>query len=285
MGSAESIRELAYADLHYPSEKQRNAFLSYVRLGRIAAHHGCRRILEFGSGLSTAIWGGMARRMGCWAVSVDLDFGNMQSFVAGTPHEAAVRDGVTLVQGATVSAADMEAFYLSGGRASLGGVPANAFAECIEKYYRPHAAQEKRVETAAPGSSRSTAKILVRDGELTFPVALLDAFAIGGSFQEELAFLRRATAGGLGVLDDVLAREEAWDLVFLDCGELSSNVEWEKVKPHVAVGGLAAFHDIYFPKSFKNFLVCASLTVDPAWRIVFEDGSNSLGLMVAQRVK
>ncbi len=86
-----------------------------------------------------------------------------------------------------------------------------------------------------------------------------------------------------GVLKKLIARGDKWDMVFFDSGELASLIEWGKLKDRIAIGGIAAFHDIFFPKSFKNFIVCASIVADPSWKVLFVDDSTMQGLMIAQR--
>jgi hypothetical protein len=77
---------------------------------------------------------------------------------------------------------------------------------------------------------------------------------------------------------------QSWDFVFFDSGEVSSNIEWLNLKDKIAVGGLAAFHDIYFPKSIKNFLPCAAIAADPAWNVILLDEGTIQGLLIAQRI-
>lgn len=84
-------------------------------------------------------------------------------------------------------------------------------------------------------------------------------------------------------LDNILKRYEMLDYVFFDSGELSSMVEWMKLKERIRVGGLAVFHDIYFPKSIKNFMVCAAICCSKNWEIIYQDKSTPQGLLVARK--
>ena len=86
-------------------------------------------------------------------------------------------------------------------------------------------------------------------------------------------------------LDRLIEQVDYFDFVFFDSGELSSMIEWMKLKDRISVGGLAVFHDIYFPKSIKNFLVCAFIYQSPEWEILYQDRSTPQGLLIARRVK
>ena len=73
------------------------------------------------------------------------------------------------------------------------------------------------------------------------------------------------------------------DLVFLDSGEFSSMPEWEIVVSRLRPGGYVILHDIFFPKSFKNWLVCGAILANPAYETLYIDRSTPQGLMVAQK--
>lgn len=280
------IRDTWYGDLQFPSEKQRKAFLSYVRLAQFLSHFDCRRMLELGSGLSSVVLGRVAARAGVRLVTIDIDFSRLQTYVAGTPHAATLAQHVEQVRGATIPAEALSTCYLGSPLATVGGAPVGpSLAAAVDAFTRPHAIGNA-VETVLPAARTSIGRALLTPAGLAFPRPLLDVFAGPGGFDAEIAWLAGQVAGGVPVvLDEVLRRETAWDMIFFDCGEFSSLPEWELAHAHIAVGGLAAFHDIYFPKSFKNFVVCASLVDNPRWRILYEDQSNAMGLLVAQRVR
>lgn len=81
-----------------------------------------------------------------------------------------------------------------------------------------------------------------------------------------------------------LMESESVDAVFLDSGEFSSMPEWDIVEKSLRPGGYVILHDIFFPKSFKNWLVCGSIKANPNYEIIYIDRSLPQGLMIAQKI-
>jgi hypothetical protein len=77
---------------------------------------------------------------------------------------------------------------------------------------------------------------------------------------------------------------QVYDAIFFDCGEISSMGEWAKLYDKIPKGGYALFHDIFHPKSIKNFLICVYLDLSPDWEILYSDKVSSQGGLVAVRV-
>lgn len=75
-----------------------------------------------------------------------------------------------------------------------------------------------------------------------------------------------------------------YDAIFFDCGEVSSIGEWFLMQDKVKIGGYALFHDIYFPKSIKNFLVVTHLSLCRNWEIVYTDEISQQGALLAKRL-
>ena len=80
-------------------------------------------------------------------------------------------------------------------------------------------------------------------------------------------------------------RKAEFDAIFFDCGELSSMAEWIYFKELIPVGGYALFHDIFYPKSIKNFLVATYIDLSPCWDIVLLDSFTPQGGMIAKKTK
>ena len=74
------------------------------------------------------------------------------------------------------------------------------------------------------------------------------------------------------------------DAVFFDCGEASSLAEFLALERSFKQGSYVLLHDIYYPKSIKNFLLAALLTLDPSWEVIYQDTVSDQGGMVAIKV-
>jgi predicted O-methyltransferase YrrM len=284
---AEAIQSLCYSDLKYPNTNQFLSFRSYVRMANFAYHSGCSNVLEIGAGLSTAVWARYARRTGARVHTIDIDFGAMKALIAATAYEALVAENVQLIDGATITARELTDFYIGTPKEVFGSVEVTAFADNLDMFKNLNWFTQECQMVAALTSHKnwSACDLVISNGTLVFPRQLLDIYSSGKNFDNEVNMLKNLeTSGKTGALDNLIVREASWDMVFLDSGELSSMIEWLKIKDRTVTGGLVAFHDIFFPRSFKNFIVCASILADPDWKVVFIDDSTKQGLLIAQRV-
>jgi predicted O-methyltransferase YrrM len=278
----EAARQLSYGKLHYRNQYYYESLPVYMKMVQLALHEGCRNILELGAGLSTALWANYAERTTATITTVDADFAPMRSYVPSSEQIAKIEANVTLVQGVSITAKQLRKHFESGPRGEFGGVPAKDVAAALDAFVLPM--PENRVEQVnkALGSDQWTMQELFVDrGGLIFPPKLLDTLSPSGRFAKDIAFLEGFSGT---VFDSQIDPKQLFDLIFFDSGEVSSAVEWLMLKDRIAVGGLAAFHDIFFPKSIKNFLVCAAIAADPKWRVVLFDDSTVQGLLIAQRL-
>jgi hypothetical protein len=110
---------------------------------------------------------------------------------------------------------------------------------------------------------------------------LIDIFRTPG---DEFDYNIGRNEGLQGLLEEVMVGDNI-NVVFLDSGEFSSLPEWEIVAKHLRIGGYVILHDIFFPKSFKNWLVCSSIMANSAYKTMYIDRSTPQGLMVAQKIK
>jgi hypothetical protein len=274
----EAIRALSYEGLRYRNDYYFHSFPVYQRLMNIAFHHGSQRILELGAGLSTALWARYAHRTGASVMTVDADFAPMCSYVESPKLSTLIDEHVQLVKGVTITSQQLSDFYHTS-HETFCGVPASAIAETIETFSRP--APQPRIDAVqqALGSTYWTLRdTFIHDGQtISFPPKLLDKLSPSGRFARDVDFLNQHPLAEIHPT-------ETWDLIFFDSGEYSSCVEWLTLKDRIPVGGLAAFHDVFFPKSAKNFLPCAAILADTNWRVVLLDDSTIQGLLIAQRL-
>ena len=86
-------------------------------------------------------------------------------------------------------------------------------------------------------------------------------------------------------LRKVLFRHEELevDFFFSDSGEHCGVPEWQIVKNRIKQGGKFAAHDIYHPKSKKNFQVAAAIEKSDKWRVLVKT-STKQGLLIAERL-
>jgi hypothetical protein len=257
-----------------------------VNLVTLAFNSGCRTVLEIGSGVSTAVWSNYVLRTGAEVYTVDGDLGSLQRYMEKSSLRGQISSTIRFREGTTITAQELIRFY----NGPLEGISvpqgAHVFAENLEQFVvdnSPH--QWKKMIHHFKEKRPDIARHVLQDDTVRLSPELVAFVSALQPQENELHLLKDAEqAGKAGVLDSFLAEGKVWDLIFFDSGEWSSMVEWVKFKGHIRVGGFAAFHDIFFPKSFKNFIVCASVLSDPDWRVIYVDQSTVQGLMVAQRL-
>lgn len=90
---------------------------------------------------------------------------------------------------------------------------------------------------------------------------------------------------GDSFLNECTSKESppSFDAIFFDCGEFSSMAEWMFFKDMISIGGYALLHDIFYPKSIKNFLVATYISLSSSWEVIAIDKYTSQGGLVAQR--
>ena len=77
---------------------------------------------------------------------------------------------------------------------------------------------------------------------------------------------------------------QSYECLFLDCGELSSSAEFLLFTPYLIQGGTLLLHDIFYPKSIKNFLVATYLSLSPEWDVLSVESSTPQGALIARKL-
>lgn len=103
--------------------------------------------------------------------------------------------------------------------------------------------------------------------------------------EEEKFYIHNGLIKEAGYCSELQQQGRSFDFIFFDCGEYSSLAEWFILEKQIKVGGFALLHDIYYPKSVKNFLVAGFISVSDDWEIVYKDTVSQQGALVAKRLK
>lgn len=72
------------------------------------------------------------------------------------------------------------------------------------------------------------------------------------------------------------------DFFFCDTGEYCGLAEWNVVKNLIAMEGVFACHDIYYPRSIKCFQVVKAIKKSEKWKILVKTKSKQ-GLLIAAK--
>lgn len=104
-------------------------------------------------------------------------------------------------------------------------------------------------------------------------------------YVNDLKFYRSANyESGSGFCSTLVESGYVADAVFFDCGEISSLGEWSIMEDAIKVGGYALFHDVFYPKSIKNFLIATYVELSGNWKLIYRDTISPQGGVVAVRV-
>ena len=82
---------------------------------------------------------------------------------------------------------------------------------------------------------------------------------------EKEFYLGNNLMSGSGYCSELKSLGEKFDFIFFDCGEYSSLAEWFILEDQIKQGGYVFLHDIYFPKSIKNFIVASLMESSNKW--------------------
>jgi hypothetical protein len=101
-------------------------------------------------------------------------------------------------------------------------------------------------------------------------------------FMSEVNFYKNFNAmSGKGACAQLAESGVNVDAVFFDCGEASSLAEFLALECSLKKGSYVLLHDIYYPKSIKNFLLATLLMLDSSWDVLYQDRVSDQGGMVA----
>ena len=104
-------------------------------------------------------------------------------------------------------------------------------------------------------------------------------------FRSEIDFYKDFNAlTGDGACSKICASQTPIDAVFFDCGEASSMAEFIELEKCLKPGSYILLHDIFFPKSIKNFLLATLLSLDPGWEVLYVDNASKQGGLVAVKL-
>jgi hypothetical protein len=101
--------------------------------------------------------------------------------------------------------------------------------------------------------------------------------------EEKKFYVENNLVEGYGYCHELQREKRNFDFIFFDCGEYSSLAEWFLLENRIKPGGHVILHDIFYPKSIKNFVVAALISSSTKWEIVYLDHISEQGGLVARR--
>lgn len=282
-----AITKNYYEALGIPDQRQVDAFKQYQKIVHYASHMPkLDNVLELGAGFSTVLFAQLGKYRKCKVYSIDMCLDNLWNQVKNTHFYEIVKNNISFLEGSSISKSDFNTFYHNEkSKGHLGGVNFKSIKKNIYKYVNNKFGVRKwkvlrEVLGVNDNSEVNLRKIFFSEEGIIFPNEILSIYSQDG---DEFDFFRK-TSNNEGLLNELISEVNFFDLIFFDSGEFSSYPEWIILKNYIRRGGIAVFHDIFFPKSFKNFLVCAALCADPQWKIIYKDVTTPQGLLMALKI-
>ncbi len=249
-------------------------FLQYIHmLNIIEQKKELERGLEIGGGYSTVLLSKLAIERGCEITVIDINPDKYKSILPSKKNRDKLFASVNFIEDLTVDFNTLTKYFQIELQQKLSK-------------YNPYELKSAVKGFIKEGTNNYTSDDIslsdVFDGnKVCFYEKILtdDVLNREKSFYASFDKIERK-----GYLDYVIKSNIMYDFIFFDCGELSSLVEWETLENHIKIGGYAILHDIYFPKSIKNFLVASLITISKNWEVVYKDSSTPQGLLIAKKL-
>jgi hypothetical protein len=271
-----------FPGIKFSDDRERQVFFSYIKgFALLILDPGVKNILEIGGGQSTTLLATLGDRLGWELITVDMNPDAIALKIRSQSVSDATLKNIRFRKGVSILANEIISFYHSG-ISTIGGVPFSDVVKAARTFIDTtmDARKAPRVAKALGLSDFSVDSVIdkILDSN-RIRQELLDVFKTTGN---EFEFHNNDSEPLQGCLQDIMESENI-DAVFLDSGEFSSLPEWEIVETHLRPGGYVILHDIFFPKSFKNWLVCGAIMANPAYETLYIDRSTPQGLMVSQK--
>lgn len=244
-----------------------NPVLSYICMFDTLRQRGFSgSFLELGGGYSTIILPNILDMTNVSLVSVDLNPDKYNLILNSVHSKKDFLVSFNSVQKPTVTLD--EAFAgLESLRLKLAQFDEKLLREVLSKYVR--------------SNDESLDKIcdcIFSDNSLNLKKLIMNHHA----YAEDLKFYKSSNYEmGSGYCSSLVGNGYKLDAVFFDCGEISSVGEWMILSDSIVIGGYVLLHDIFYPKSIKNFLIATYIELSKDWEVIYKDEISSQGALVA----
>ena len=280
----QSIKDLHFQDINFSDQRELNVFYSYIRgFSLIFLDNKVKKILEIGSGQSTSLLSKFGDRFGWEIITIDMNPEAMLLKLRNSENTKKTFKNISFRKGVSVLSSQIQE-YFNNEIENLGNISFNKVIKSSNIFIET-LMDKRRIPLinsllGMKNFSKSTfIKLLSNDRKILTKLIKLYRTA-----NDELEFHNNKNIKPHKPLLKSIMEDEIIDVVFLDSGEFSSMLEWNIVEPRLRVGGYIILHDIYFPKSFKNWLVASSIISNPKFSTLYIDKSTPQGLMIAKKI-
>ena len=277
--------QLGYNDLLYMATKsiafrfggETDPLIQYVYiLNLLRQDKTMKKGLELGGGYSTLLLTKLAIENDCHITSIDINPFKYNAIVPSSRHRKYLFSLIEIVEDLTIDYESLVKFYRESLPGEIEKHGAKKFKAVLSKYVNTYSGAGAYIS-----SDVDPMNYLYPDGKFNINDTLLAGHVLAAEKQFYQKFDRVEKKG---FIDKAIKERTVYDFIFFDCGELCSLVEWFMLKDTIRKGGYAFFHDIYFPKSVKNFIALAFVELSDEWEILYCDKSTEQGMLVARKL-
>lgn len=274
-----------YNDLIYMAQKsvahcwsgETDPCLQYtVVMNLLQQDSSVKKGLELGGGYSTVILTKLVIENGCELTSVDVFPEKYNYILPNRAYRKQLFSMVEIVEDLTIDFTSLLKYYETGLMQELAKHSADDFKASLEKYVVPYFEDASYLKDCKDPLAE-----LYTGEKFDLYKSVLSKETVEAEREFYASFDRVEKKG---FIDQIVKNKVMYDFIFFDCGELSSLVEWVMLKEQINIGGYAILHDIYFPKSVKNYIVAALIDLSDEWEIIYQDSYSKQGMLVAKRL-
>jgi predicted O-methyltransferase YrrM len=279
-----SVQKKYFNGINFSDHRELNVFYSYLRgFSLLFLDTSIKNILEIGGGQSTSLLSKFGQRLGWSIITIDMNPDSITLKLRSQIDTEDTLKNISFRKGVSISTDGIRKFYEKG-FAKIGNISFDLVIKAAISFIET-TMDPRRLEKVNEALSieKFDKNILIEKilSDNTILPGLINLYRTDG---DELSFHINNNIEQFDPLLKTIMDEESIDVVFLDSGEFSSLPEWEIVEPRLRIGGYVILHDIFFPKSFKNWLVAGSIMANSNYNVLFIDETTPQGLMVVQKI-
>ena len=283
-GLIESVIQKNYFPrLEFVDKRERKVFFSYIRgFSPIIFDLNIQNILEIGGGQSTYLLCHLANRLNFSLSTIDMNPLSIKNKLKSLEITEDIIQKINFIKGYTISPNLINKFYEEE-EIKIGKYKLEYVLKYSEEFIDISLDDRKVLNVCKALNLQSfnfETILKTLSTHKKIPKDLLDVYRTKYdefNFSDEYKKISSCLEKSLKNL-----RPNA---IFLDSGEFSSLLEWNLVYQFQQKGDYIILHDIFFPKSIKNWLVAASIKADPSYEILYIDRSTPQGFLIAMKKK
>lgn len=252
-----------------------------VAVGLVRANALVPRVLEMGAGLSTVIFSKLLQLPGETIKTIDAALEAIQTNSRGVSKNFSIPDltNCEIIKGITIDFEELNQFYQSSDSTLISLSHENLVSN-LDLFLNINMEDRNYKRITNLVKLNYMTPCVLKDYLLKNNLFVSELFDTYRSEADEFYFLKNNKSKA--VLRNVLSSYSP-NIIYLDSGEYSSNIEFNIVNELSSKGTLLIVQDIFFPKSIKSFLIASAIMASEKWRVLWIDRTTPQGMMICRK--